>query len=56
MKAVTLTLIGLTLLFAFGGIKMALDNPKWTTWVGAMIPAALLLYMTIRVVRDKTAY
>ena len=54
MKAVTLTLIGLTLLLAFGGIKVALDNSTLTTWVGAIAPAALLLYMTIRVARDTT--
>ena len=53
--AVKLTLVGLTLLFAVSGYKIAVDNGNWTSTVGAMIPAAILLYMTVRVFRDLPA-
>jgi hypothetical protein len=54
MKAVTVTFVLLTLLFTMSGIKLGMDDPKWTTWLGGMTPAALLLYMTIRVATDRT--
>jgi hypothetical protein len=54
MKAPAITLFALTILLALGGIKVASDGDGGLfKWVGAMLPAAALLYLAIRVWNDK---
>jgi hypothetical protein len=53
MRAPTITLTALTLLFTAGGLKVAAASPNPAGWIDAFLPGAICLYMTIRVWRDE---
>ena len=49
MKAVAASLILLTLLLAFAGMQGAMHSTSFAARLGAFLPAALTLWMAIRV-------
>jgi hypothetical protein len=52
MKTPAIVCFGLTLILVASGIIASRDTSEPAAWLGAFLPAAAMLYLTIRVARE----
>jgi hypothetical protein len=55
MKAVAVSLFLLAVLMVFAGVKGFSESTSWAGSCGAFVPAAIVIYMFLRVARECRA-